>query len=109
MKRSPRKSAAQWAELVAEFSQGSESERDFCTRRSIKLATLRRWRSRYDPVKQTDADQPPARFVKVNLPNAVSPHSGAVLYIGTDSRMECPASYDPSDLAQLIMAIRHGR
>lgn len=109
MKRSPRKSAAQWAELVAKFSQGTESERDFCTRRGIKLATLRKWRSRYNPVKQTDTSQPSAQFVKVNLPKTVSPRSGAVLCIGADIRLECPASYDPSDLAQLVLAVRHGR
>lgn len=109
MKRSPRKSAAQWAELVAEFSQGTESERDFCTRRSIKLATLRKWRSRYNPAKQTGTSQPSARFVKVNLPKTMSPRSGAVLCIGTDIRLECPASYDPSALAQLVLAVRDGR
>ncbi len=109
MKRSPRKSAARWAELVAEFSQGTESERDFCTRRGIKLATLRKWRSRYDRAKQTDTSQPSARFVKVNLAKTVGPRSGAVFCIGTDIRLECPTSYDPSDLAQLVLAVRLGR
>ncbi len=43
MRRPTLKSAAHRAELVAEFSQGSESERDFCIRRGIKMATLRKW------------------------------------------------------------------
>ena len=109
MKRSPRRSAAQWAELVAEFSGGTESERDFCTRRGLRLATLRKWRYHFQSGNQADADQSPARFVKVNLPDAHSLHGAAVLCIGTDIRLECPASFDVSSLAQLALAVHHGR
>ena len=68
MKRSPRRSAAQWAELVAQFSRGTENERDFCTRHGLKLATLRKWRYRSGAEHKADADQSPARFVKVKHP-----------------------------------------
>ncbi|MFK7997477.1 MAG: hypothetical protein AB8B87_25355 [Granulosicoccus sp.] len=40
MKRSPRKSAIQWAAIVAEYDAGSESEIDFCRRHKLKLVTL---------------------------------------------------------------------
>ncbi len=109
MKRSPRRSAAQWAELIAEFSGGTESERDFCTRRGLKLATLRKWRYHFQPRSQADADQSTSRFVKVNLPDARGTHGIAVLCIGTDIRLECPASFDVSSLAQLALAVHHGR
>ena len=108
MTRSPRKSAAQWAELVTEFSRGTENERDFCTRHGLKLATLRKWRYRYRAGNPADADQSPARFVKVNLPDARVAHAAAVLCIGTDIRLECPASYDVASLAQLTLAVHHG-
>lgn len=77
MKRSLRKSAVQWAELVAEFSSGTESERDFCTRHGLKLATLRKWRYHYQFRNQADAEQSPARFIKVNLPDARTAHTAA--------------------------------
>ena len=109
MKRSPRRSAAQWAELVAEFSSGTESERDFCSRHGLRSATLRKWRYRCEAGLQADADQSPARFVKVNLPDARVTHTAAVLCIGTDIRLECPASFDVSSLAQLALAVHHGR
>lgn len=109
MKRSSRRSAAQWAELVAEFSRGTENERDFCTRHGLKLATLRKWRYRCEAEHKADADQSAARFVKVNLPDARAPHGAAVLCIGTDIRLECPASFDVSSLAQLALAVHHGR
>lgn len=109
MKRSPRRSAAQWAELVAEFSRCKENERDFCTRHGLKLATLRKWRYHFQSGNQADADQSPARFVKVKLPDARTAHTAAVLCIGTDIRLECPASFDVSSLAQLALAVHHGR
>ncbi len=109
MKRSPRRSAAQWAELVAEFSRSTENERDFCTRHGLKLATLRKWRYRCEAEHKADADQSPARFVKVKLPDVRSPQGAAVLCIGTDIRLECPTSYDVASLAQLALAVHHGR
>ncbi len=110
MNRSSRKSAAQWAELVAEFSKGTESELDFCARHRLKLATLRKWRYRYAASNKTQADgHSPSRFVKVTLPEARMLHEAAVLCIGTDIRLECPASYDIQALAQLALAVHHGR
>ena len=109
MKRSPRKSAVQWSELVADFSNGTESERDFCTRHGLKLATLRKWRYHYQSRNLAGTEQSPARFVKVNLPDARTPHAAAVLCIGTDIRLECPASFDVFSLAQLALAVHHGR
>ncbi len=109
MKRSPRRSAAQWAELVAEFSGGTENESDFCTRRGLRLATLRKWRYHFQSANQADAGQSTARFVKVNLPDTRTAHTAAVLCIGTNIRLECPASFDVSSLAQLALAVHHGR
>jgi hypothetical protein len=43
MNRADNKSAAQWETIVAEFCSSSESEREFCSRRDIKLITLRKW------------------------------------------------------------------
>ena len=108
MKQSPRRSAAQWAELVAEFSGSTESERDFCTRRGLRFATLRKWRYHFQSAN-TGADQSPARLVKVNHPDARTAHTAAVLCIGTDIRLECPTSYDVASLAQLALAVHHGR
>jgi transposase-like protein len=109
MNRTPRKTAAQWAELVSEYSNGSQSERDFCTRHGIKLVTLRKWRYHYKAQNKIDTHQSPARFVKVNLRDERVPHDAAVLCIGTDIRLECPASYDVSSLAQLALAVHRGR
>ena len=47
MNRSPRKSAEQWAKLVDEYTNGELSERDFCARHDIKLASLRKWRYQF--------------------------------------------------------------
>lgn len=112
MKRSVRKSAAQWAELVGEYSAGSESERDFCKRLSIKLVTLRKWRYRFQSNHKPAKTTLPSGFVQVNLPVhevAASHISSAVLCIGNDIRLECPANFNVASLARLALAVHHGR
>lgn len=109
MTRSPRKTATQWAELVTEYDSGSESERDFCRRHDIKLVTLRKWRYHYKSPKRKRVAQSPAPFVKVNVSAPRAPREAAILHIGQDIRLECPASFDVSALAQLALAVHHGR
>lgn len=106
MIRSPRKTASQWAELVSEYDTGTESERDFCLRHNIKLATLRKWRYHYKAPTRNRVTKSPAQFVKVNVS---APREAAVLHIGQNIRLECPPSFDVSVLAQLALAIHHGR
>ena len=109
MKRTPRKSATQWKALVSEYDAGSESERDFCHRHKLKLVTLRKWRYHFkSPKKQRTArSQPP--FVKVNVSPSRPVRDTAVLHIGQDVRLECPASFDVPALAQLALAVHNGR
>jgi len=65
MNRAANKSAAQWEAIVAEFSGGTESEREFCSRRDIKLVTLRKWR--YHFRDQARSDKAPGRQVSLRL------------------------------------------
>jgi len=109
MKRSPRRSAAQWAELVSEYQTGSENEREFCEQRGIKLVTLRKWRYHFTPAKPSNTPQLQSAFVKANVSPSRASQAAAVLCIGQDLRLECPASYDVSELAQLALAVHHGR
>ena len=109
MNRSPRKTATQWAELISEYDKGAESERDFCTRHGIKLVTLRKWRYHFKSPKKRKPRRSPKGFVKVNVRPSIASNDTAVLCVGTDIRLECPASYDVSSLAQLALAVHHGR
>ena len=104
MIRPSRKSAVQWAELVTEFSNGTESERDFCLRQGVKLATLRKWRYHYQAKRHVGSTKMPTGFVKVNFREAPVDvaHSPAVLCLGTDIRLECPASYDVATLCCIL-------
>ncbi|MEE9333666.1 MAG: hypothetical protein V3U65_06205 [Granulosicoccaceae bacterium] len=111
MNRAANKSRSQWAELVAQYDNGEEREGDFCARHEIKLNTLRKWRYHFKNEAKAKAkgQSGSASFVKVNVrPSAVS-QEPAVLCIGPDIRLECPASYDVLSLAQLALAVHHGR
>ncbi|MCB1744317.1 MAG: hypothetical protein KDK91_28370 [Gammaproteobacteria bacterium] len=48
----PRQSATQWAAQVTESRTSSESESQFCERKALVLATLRRWRSLYGEARR---------------------------------------------------------
>ena len=111
MNRSPRKSAEQWAKLVDEYTNGELSERDFCARHDIKLASLRKWRYQFKSSQKHNntTTTPASPFVKVNVTSAPPSADNAVLCIGADIRLECPAHYDVTSLAQLALAVHHGR
>ncbi|MFT6301848.1 MAG: hypothetical protein ACI9XK_002021 [Granulosicoccus sp.] len=100
---------AQWEKLVTEFSTGSENEREFCSRLDMKLITLRKWRYHFQSQHNASTNPKPARFVKINVPEERVSHLAAVLCIGPDIRLECPVTYDVSSLAQLALAVHHGR
>ena len=109
MKRTPRKSATQWAALVSEYDAGSENEQDFCHRHNLKLVTLRKWRYHFKSPKKPRTTRSASPFVKVSVNPSHSIQETAVLHIGQDIRLECPASFDVSALAQLALAVHYGR
>lgn len=109
MDRSPRKTARQWAKLVSKYSAGTLSEREFCTRHDVKLASLRKWRYHFAAQSSKTSESKPSAFVKVNAAAPRTAQQSAVLYIGQDVRLECPATYDVATLAQLALAVHHGR
>ena len=108
MDRAPRKTASQWTQLVSEYDSGSLSERDFCAFHDIKLITLRKWRYRFKNQAKPDEQNSASSFDKVNVRPSIEPQA-AVLCLGSDIRLECPVSYDVTALAQLALAVHHGR
>lgn len=109
MQRSPRKPAAQWAELVAEFQASGETERQFCQRNSLVLRTFRKWRYRQIRSAQSaQLNRKRGAFVEVTRPVAAVSDS-VILCVGDDIKLECPVSMGIESLAQLALAVRHGR
>jgi len=94
---------------VSEYQTGAQNEREFCEQRGIKLVTLRKWRYHFRPPKTSHTSPSQSPFVKANVSPSRAAQAAAVLCIGQDLRLECPASYDISELAQLALAVHHGR
>ena len=109
MDRSPRKTAKQWAKLVSKYCAGTLSEREFCVRHDVKLASLRKWRYHFAAQNSKTSESTPAAFVKVTAATPRTAQQSAVLCIGQDIRLEFPTSYDVASLAQLALAVHHGR
>ncbi|MGI9303384.1 MAG: IS66 family insertion sequence element accessory protein TnpA [Gammaproteobacteria bacterium] len=109
MPQAPRKSAARWAELVGEFQQGDETEREFCQRHGFLLSTFRKWRYRYNRTAPTAAPgRQRSAFVKVTR-SATTGSAPIVVRIGNAITLECPATLDMESIAQLARAVHHGR
>ena len=41
------RNAAQWAEIIAQYQAGQETELAFCERQGFKLGTFRKWRYQF--------------------------------------------------------------
>jgi hypothetical protein len=103
--RRVRRSREQWHEIVAEFCAGSESERTFCERCGLTLATFRKWRYRFNSRPPEAAAEP--AFIEVTRSAETS--EGVVLHIAGGICVECPASMSVYTIAELVEALRGGR
>ena len=108
MKFTPRKSAAQWAELVAQCQASGESEQEFCERKALVLKTFRKWRYRYSNTGRgtTARRETQSAFVRVVTPARMQ---GIVVHVGAEVRIECPGHMDIESVAQLVRTLCHGR
>ena len=111
MKKSAYRSSAQWTKLIAEYNAGTESEREFCERYDMKLSLLRKWRYRFKSQSKQHVKKEKPAFAKVNVTTTLRikmDRDAAVLHIGSDFRLKCPASFDISALAQFALEVHRG-
>ena len=108
MNQISRKSAAQWAELVASYTTGTLSERDFCKHHNVNLASLRKWRYHYKSLEKKQRQDTAFVKIKASHPSSAQ-HEPAVVCVGADIRVECPSTFTVASLAELALALQHGR
>ena len=110
MKRSARKSAQQWAALVAEWQSNGDSEVAFCEQRGLVLSTFQKWRrqQRYEAQVAARVAEGHGAFVQV-VPRRADRGDCVTIHLGEQLRVDCPLSLGVERLAQLVLAVRHGR
>jgi hypothetical protein len=107
MPNRPRRSAAEWAELIAQYNAGHESDAVFCERHDVSFATFRKWKYRYAPHRSASARSPtPDRTGFIELTAVKSPSRSSIrIELGGGLSIECPLEMEPTAIAQLIKAI----
>jgi len=96
-----RRSREYWAEVVAEFGQGSFKQGEFCEQRGLEAGTFRHWLYRIRNEAKGQTGQ--SRFVTVRP--SISPLAGACqLRVGSVvvSLMELPPAKYVAELARLM-------
>jgi len=109
--RRARQTAEQWAVIVEEYLTSGLSETEFCENRDLCVGTLRKWRYRQPSQSRKQFPQTRKKHflpVAVNQPN-ISPIAGSVsIELSSDIKINC-AGLSLESIAQLALAVRHGR
>ncbi len=110
--RASRRSAAEWANIIAGYRAGSADDVTFCRQRGLKLATFRKHKYRLTSSERVQHKSP----FKVVTISRVSPQEACVTVPacitvhGFDGvKVELPPTIDIDAVAQLAKALSHGR
>ena len=102
-----RRSAQEWASLVAEYRGGDEDEATFCERRGLSRHTFRKHRYGQRAKRNREASRK-GGFAEVMI--APRPVVGHVTVYGVDGmRIEVPLTVGMVAVAELVKALGHER
>lgn len=104
--RASRRSAAQWATIIAEYRAGSEDDATFCQQRSLNLATFRKHKYRRAGRELYGQKSP---FKAVTISRVVPPGVCITVHGLAGVKVELPATIGMDAVAQLARALTHGR
>ncbi len=108
-RRRAKKSAQQWSEIIEEFEFSGLSESEFCENLDLSPATFRKWRYRMSKPISESSRSTSGSFAPVAINQSDSQCCAqAVIDLGAEVRIECD-SLSISAIAQLALAVRHGR
>lgn len=92
-----------WFDRIESCKQSGLSQKAFCDRHRIGIASFRRWQAIFAQGGKPKAR--PARLLPVNLLPAVSGPSLA-LWFGGELRLEIPPGFDAVMLRQVVAALQ---
>jgi hypothetical protein len=92
-----------WSERIQHWKRSDLTQKAFCERHQIGLASFQRWRGIFAQEEKSKA--PPATFLPINIVQSASTPSLA-LCLGEDLRIEIPVGFDPVMLKQVVHALR---
>ena len=108
MPQKNQRSAAQWAEIIAQYRASGLHDERFCREHDLTLHTFRKWKYRYPATQREPTAKSTKGFVEIvpTARQAVGP-----LRISLDERLtiECPVGMALDSVVRLITALRDGR
>ena len=92
-----------WYERIEDWKQGGLTQKAFCERHHLGLASFQRWRRIFMTGVQT-RELSPVSFLPVHVtaPTVCS----LTLRINDNLRIEIPAGFDPVTLKQVVQVLR---
>ena len=108
MPQKNQRSAAQWAEIIAEYRASGLPDARFCREHDLTLHTFRKWKYRYSSTQREPTAEPTQGFVEI-VP--VTRQAVGPLRICLDERLiiECPVGMELNSVVRLINGLRDGR
>jgi hypothetical protein len=95
-----KRSRADWEKLIAEFERGSESQVQFCARRSVAVATLQYWLRR---LRRGDREKS-VSVVPVRLSDGATGRPGVEAELGS-LRLRFEEGLAPEYIAAVLRAL----
>lgn len=104
-KRQQRRSASEWASIVAEWNASGQSAREFAASRGVKAATLSWWCIRLRSMPASSESPKPATFTEVRVATR-SPSEGRIELVARSGHViRVQGSVDPVALRALLEAV----
>jgi len=92
-----------WSERIQHWKRSGLTQKAFCERHQIGLASFQRWRGIF--AKEGKLKATPATFLPINIVQSTSAPSLA-LCLGEDLCIEIPVGFDPVTLKQVVQALQ---
>ena len=105
MTRNQRRTAAQWAQIIAEFENCGQSKSQYCREHGIGVSTLDNWRRR---LANAQTISPGPGFVQIHRHNDAD-QVQVRLQTGNGVTLLCPVSMGLDAIAELSKRIGHER
>jgi len=92
-----------WFDHIEAWQQSALTQKVYCKRHQLGLASFQRWRSIV--AKASQPKTAPATFFPVDIVPSVSAPT-LVLHLGSDLRIEIPAGFDAEMLTRAVQALQ---
>ena len=107
MKRNPSKKRSEWQQIIIDYQQSGQSVANYCTTKNIPLASLNKWRYRFNREAKPVGSDTPKNFVRIQTHTEAAPQQNEMIncQLPNGIRIEWPANLNTSNLLPLLRGL----